>query len=180
MRRLRRLQANGRRSGSATACSTDLLLNIDGSDKIRDAAVIDFKTMEGGPEPVNNPDLHWEDLSLQVQLYGRGADEVHGVNARTGAVHLLKDGQRIQVPVDPDAIDAAVSNGEWAVGRIREGDFPRRPSKRKCEGCDFVKICSKKREGFAAQTEPVELHLPDGQAGKRFVQITAFSDVDQA
>ncbi|WP_411096811.1 ATP-dependent helicase [Streptomyces sp. 020-2-3H-GM] len=166
--------------GAVISGAIDLLLNVDGSDKIRDAAVIDFKTMEGGPEPVNNADLHWEDLSLQVQLYGRGADEVHGVNARTGAVHLLKDGQRIQVPVDPDAIDAAVSNVEWAVGRIREGDFPRRPSKRKCEGCDFAKICSKKREGFAAQTEPVELHLPDGQAGRRFLKITAFSDVDQA
>lgn len=165
--------------GAVISGAIDLLLSLDDAETIRQASVIDFKTMEGGPEPVNNPDLHWEDLSLQVQLYGRGADQVHGVNARTGAVHLLKDGQRVQVPVDKEAIDAAVTNVEWAVDRIREGDFPRRPSGTKCEGCDFAQICSQKRQSFATRDEPPTLHLPDGEKTKRFRRIAAFSDVDQ-
>ncbi|WP_327362931.1 ATP-dependent helicase [Streptomyces sp. NBC_01296] len=162
-------------TGAVISGSIDLLLSIDGSDKIKDAKVVDFKTMKGGPEPVNNPDLHWEDLSLQVQLYGRGADLVHGANARTGAVHLLKDSQRIEVPVDSDAVDSAVTNVEWAVGRITDGDFPQRASAKKCEGCDFSQICGQKVESFAATIKPPELHLPDGKGGTLFQHIAAFS-----
>ncbi|MFC1438021.1 ATP-dependent DNA helicase [Streptacidiphilus sp. N1-10] len=161
--------------GAVISGAIDLLLSVDATDKINEAKVIDFKTMEGGPEPTNNPDLHWEDLSLQVQLYGRGAELVHGVNARTGAVHLLKDGQRVQVPVDLDAVDSAVSNVEWAVDRITAGDFPQRASGSKCSGCDFSSICSKKLEPFAGEIEPPALHLPDGRGGKRFLQVGAFS-----
>ncbi|WP_436980351.1 hypothetical protein [Streptomyces sp. enrichment culture] len=106
--------------------AVDLILSLDDSDQIRDASVIDFKIMEDGDEPTNNPDRHWENLSLQVQLYARGAIQVYGMNARTGAVHLLKDGQRVSVPVDADAVDAAVTNVNWAVGRIIAGDFPQR------------------------------------------------------
>jgi DNA helicase-2/ATP-dependent DNA helicase PcrA len=153
----------------------DLLLSLDDSDQIREASVVDFKTMEGGPEPTENPDLSWEDLSLQVQLYGRGAETVHGVNARTGAVHLLKDGVRVEVPVDADAVNAAVANVEWAVGRIVDSDFPQRASGTKCGSCDFAQICPQRLEPFATDEEPPALHLPDGNGGKRFLQIAAFS-----
>ncbi|MFI6489890.1 ATP-dependent helicase [Streptomyces sp. NPDC050564] len=162
-------------TGAVISGAIDLLLSLDDSDQIHEASVIDFKTMEGGDDPTNNPDLNWEDLSLQVQLYGRGADLVHGVNARTGAVHLLKDGQRVNVPVDPDAVDAAVTNVEWAVGRITEGDFPQRGSASKCRTCDFAQICAQKLEPFTTDDEPPALHLPDGTGGKRFLQVSAFS-----
>ncbi|MFD9163021.1 ATP-dependent helicase [Streptomyces sp. NPDC059558] len=155
----------------------DLLLSLDDADKIREASVVDFKTMKGGPEPINNPDLNWEDLSLQVQLYARGADLVHGLNARTGAVHLLKDGQRVSVPVDEAAVDAAVANVEWAVDRIMEGDFPQRASGGKCEGCDFAQLCPQRVDPFAAHDEPPALHLPDGHGGKRFLKVAAISQV---
>ena len=36
---------------------------------------------------------------LQVQLYAKAANEVLGENARTEAVHLLRDNQRVEVPV---------------------------------------------------------------------------------
>jgi DNA helicase-2/ATP-dependent DNA helicase PcrA len=161
--------------GAVISGAIDLLLSVDDADKIHDAKVIDFKTMAGGPEPTNNPDLNWEDLSLQVQLYGRGAEQVHGMNARTGAVHLLKDGQRVQVPVDADAVEAAVANVEWAVSRITDGDFPQRGSRTKCGDCDFAQICSKKLESFKTEEEPPDLHLPGGTGGKRFLKVSAFS-----
>ena len=161
--------------GAVISGAIDLILCLDKAEKIKDAKVIDFKTMEGGDDPVRNEDLHWEDLSLQVQLYGRGAEVVRGMNARTGAVHLLKDGKRVDVPVDIDAMRDAVSNVEWAVERIVEGDFPRRGSAGKCAGCDFRRLCSQKVEPFATDVEPPALHLPDGNGGKRFLQIAAFS-----
>lgn len=166
--------------GAVISGAIDLLLSMGDSDEIQDAKVIDFKTMEGGPDPTGNPDLHWEDLSLQVQLYSHGAELVHGKNARTGAVHLLKDSQRIQVPVDPDAVDAAVANVEWAVDRITAGDFPQRGSASKCEGCDFAQICTQKVEPFSIKSEPPALHLPDNNSGKRYFQIAAFSQIGPA
>ena len=78
----------------------DLLLREDADGNILDATVIDFKTMEGGPDPQDNEHLEWTDLALQVQLYAKAAKEVLGENARTGAVHLLRDNQRIEVPVE--------------------------------------------------------------------------------
>ncbi|WP_354641308.1 ATP-dependent helicase [Kitasatospora camelliae] len=164
--------------GAVISGAIDLLLSFDDAEKIQDAKVVDFKTMEGGPDPTKNPDLHWEDLSLQVQLYGRGAELVHGANARTGAVHLLKDSQRIQVPVDADAVDAAVANVEWAVDRITDGDFPQRASSSKCGSCDFSQICAQKTQRFATNDQPPALHLPDGEGRKRFLPIAAFSQVD--
>ena len=77
----------------------DLLLREDTDGNILEATVIDFKTMEGGPEPEENERLQWTDLALQVQLYAKAANEVLGENARTGAVHLLRDNQRVEVPV---------------------------------------------------------------------------------
>jgi DNA helicase-2/ATP-dependent DNA helicase PcrA len=129
--------------------------------------------MEGGPDPTVNTDLDWGDLSLQVQLYARGATQVLGENARTGAVHLLKDGQRVDVPVDDTAVYNAVANVEWAVARIIDGDFPMRPSPSKCMACDFNRMCPQRREEFTSPEQPPELHLPDGQR----VSVPAFSDV---
>jgi len=51
-------------------------------------------------------------------------------------VPLLKDNQRIEVPVDDAAIEAAIVNVEWSVDRIIDGDFPMRPHPSKCEACD--------------------------------------------
>lgn len=141
--------------------SIDLLLRYDQDDNLVDAWVVDFKTMEGGPDPTDNEELDWTEMSLQVQLYAKAAREVLGENARTGAVHLLKDGQRVVVPVDDAALDAAVGNVEWAVDRILDADFPMRPHPDKCESCDFQALCAQRPQDFKTGTLPPEIHLPD-------------------
>jgi DNA helicase-2/ATP-dependent DNA helicase PcrA len=141
--------------------SIDLLLRYDEEENIVDAWVVDFKTMEGGPDPMDNEELDWTEMSLQVQLYAKAAREVLGENARTGAVHLLKDGQRVTVPVDDEAIAAAVGNVEWAVGRILESDFPMRPHPEKCHRCDFQALCPQQAEDFDVDQVPPEIHLPE-------------------
>ena len=153
--------------------SIDLLLRLDDHEQIVDASVIDFKTMEGGPDPATR--LDWTELALQVQLYARAAADVLDANARTGAVHLLKDGQRIEVAVDEEAVEAAVQNVEWAVERIIAADFPMRPHPKKCGECDWRQLCSKTREEFATNAEPPALHIP-GDLGLR--RARAFSEVE--
>lgn len=141
--------------------SIDLLLHEDEEGKILQAEIIDFKTLEGGEQPDVNDDLDWTELALQVQLYARAADQVLGQNARTGSVHLLKDNQRVEVPITQEAVDAALANIEWAVTGILESDFPMRPHPDKCGGCDFGAICPCTPQNFSILTTvPPELHLP--------------------
>lgn len=146
--------------------SIDLLLNEDANGDIIDANVIDFKTME------ESDALDWTELSLQVQLYAKAARDVLGENAKTGSVHLLKDGQRIDVPVDDTAIVDAIANVEWAVDGIIRGEYPMRPGK-KCELCDFRLLCSQVTQEMSRPTPPA-IHLPTGQSQ----HSRAFSDFD--
>lgn len=138
----------------------DLLLRTDDNDEIVEATVIDFKAMAGGADPFDGDKLEWTDLSLQVQLYAKAAIDVLGENARTGSVHLLKDSRRLDVPIDDDAVSAAIANIEWAVDRIIDGDFPRRPHPDKCDTCDFKRLCSQQRDEFQTDVLPPPLHIP--------------------
>jgi len=140
--------------------SIDLLLRMDERNQIMDATVIEFKALEGGDEPEEADTLHWTELALQVQLYAKAARELLGEQAKTGAVHLLRDNQRIQVPVDGLALSAAVQNVEWAVQGILEADFPMRPSREKCAACDFRQICPRLPQQFAREATPPEIHIP--------------------
>ena len=142
----------------------DLILEMDEQGNILDATVIDFKTLEGGDNP--EADLDWTELALQVQLYAKAAREVLGENARTGAVHLLKDNKRVGVPVTDEALAAATANVEWAIERILDGDFPRRPHIDKCKKCDFQLLCLCQPEQFKVQSAPPPIHIPGAQATK--------------
>jgi DNA helicase-2/ATP-dependent DNA helicase PcrA len=142
------------------AGAIDLLLCEDAEGQIVDAAIVDFKAMEGGEEPEDNEELDWTELALQVQLYAHAAEQVLGENARTGSVHLLKDNQRVEVPITQQAVDAALANIEWAVQGILASDFPMRPHAEKCAECDFAMICPRAAENFASGNTPPPLHLP--------------------
>ncbi|MCF4113724.1 MULTISPECIES: ATP-dependent helicase [Dethiosulfovibrio] len=151
--------------------SIDLLLHKDENGDILQAEVIDFKTIEGGENPTENKDIDWTELALQVQLYARAADQVLGHNAKTGSVHLLKDNQRVEVPITKEAVDSALANVEWAVTGILASDFPMRPHQNKCSKCDFQTICPKIPQEFhVLTTAPPELHLPE-----RNEMVRAFS-----
>ncbi len=147
--------------GTVITGDIDLLIREDAEGNITEASVIDFKAMKGGDDPVSDETaLHWTELALQVQLYAKAAREVLGENASTGSVHLLKDNQRIEVPVTDQAIQAAIENVEWAVDRIITGEYPMRPQAKKCEACDFRLLCPKQPQSFSVQTQPPEIHVP--------------------
>ncbi len=160
-------------SGKAVISGTiDLLLRKDSRGQVLDAKVVDFKSMEAGEDAARSEDYDWTELSLQVQLYAKGAHKVLGEHARTGAVHFLKDGQRVEVPVYEEAIRAALLNVEWAVARIEAGDFPMRPATAKCGACDFAPLCRKEWQEFQDPTLPPAIHTPAGQ-----VMARAFREV---
>ena len=152
--------------------SIDLLVREDTAGELLGAEIIDFKTMEGGADPIQNADLDWTELALQVQLYARAADQLLGENAKTGSVHLLKDNQRVDVPITDEALDAALENIEWAVAGILAGEFPMRPHPEKCSKCDFASLCPQQAQPFhSTSTLPPPLHLPGGEN----VRAQAFS-----
>lgn len=153
----------------------DLILKYAENGAMLDATVVDFKTMAGGENPEDSPDLNWSELALQVQLYAKAARDVLEENARTGAVHLLKDNQRVEVPVDDAAIEVAIANVAWAVERILAGDFPRRPSGEKCASCDFRQICEKTPQEFIDAAVPPPIRVPGGE-----LMISAFSEYEHA
>lgn len=137
--------------------SIDLLIKEDRTGHITDAKVIDFKSLE---KPDDTAPLEWTELAIQVQLYAKAANEVLGQNAKTGAVHLLRSNERIEIPIDNVSISAAIENIEWAVDRIINRDFPMRPHKLKCEECDFKLLCSQKNEAFSSTATPPLINLP--------------------
>jgi len=158
----------------------DLLLREDNRGNILEAKVIDFKSMDA-PGAEEDP-FFWINLSLQVQLYAHAADVVLGENARTGAVHLLKAqnsedaSNRIEVPITNQAINSAIQNIEWAVERILNREFPMRPSRVKCEACDYKKICAMQRQEFQSTEQPNPIHLP-AISGRNEIQVRCFSDL---
>ena len=154
----------------------DLLLKRDEHGNIMDSHVIDFKSLDAPDDDTPND---WIDLSLQVQLYAYAADQVLGENTRTGSVYLLKEhgtDARVNIPVENDAVSAAISNIGWSVDRILDGDFPMRPCRGKCESCDVNRICPKVPQHFTSDIVPPPIHVPTGQGQ---VQIKAFSEFDK-
>lgn len=140
--------------------SIDLLLQEDPKHHITTADVIDFKTME---LPDDAGDYDWRDMSLQVQLYSKAAKEIMGENVETGYIHTLKDNKRTLIPVDKSSVDNAIKVIEWAVNGILADDFPMRPCRSKCEGCDFKAMCSQKLESFKRDETPPAISTPNGE-----------------
>ena len=164
----RRRQDEARFEITAEGClitgSIDLLMRYSDEGELLEAQVIDFKTMEGREEALENTKLEWTELALQVQLYAKAAREVLDEHAATGSIHFLKDNQRVDIPIDAAAVDAAIKNVEWAVSGILAQDFPMRPEESKCGDCDFRQICAKRPEDFALDRgSPPAIHIAEGK-----------------
>jgi DNA helicase-2/ATP-dependent DNA helicase PcrA len=158
--------------------SIDLTLEEDQYGRILDVSVIDFKVLKGSGEVAEGEPLHWTELALQVQLYAKAARDVLEKEAETGAVHLLRSGERIDIPVMEPAVQAAIANVEWAVRGIIEGDFPMRPESQKCAHCDFNELCSKVPQHFRMETLPPPISVPI-QAGTTSKMARAFSEFEE-
>jgi len=164
--------------GCVISGSIDLLLKQDAQGDILEAEVIDYKAIERKGDPTQE-DIDWTELAVQVQLYAKAAQDVLGENAKTGFVHLLKNGEREEIPISHDAIAAAISNIEWAVSGIIAGDYPMRPHREKCANCDFAPLCPRIPQEFQFSSHmPPKIHLPDGKEHIRsFSQFESSSEL---
>lgn len=105
--------------------------------------IIDFKT--GKPEN----DL-MEKYELQVQLYTMAAREALGLNTQNALVHFLDatKKERLQVGTSDYAIENARQQIAYAIDGITQMNFRRDArNNKKCAGCDWKKVCSK-RKGY--------------------------------
>lgn len=153
----------------------DLLVHEDERGEISDVTVIDFKSINAPDEEQN---LDWTELALQVQLYAKASNVVLRKNAISGSVHLLRDNERVEIPVDDNSIERSVRNIEWAVDRIIESDFPMRPEKAKCKDCDFAKLCAKNYQRFRSAAVPPRISVPTSVSSEPLL-VKAFSQVDE-
>lgn len=93
-------------------------------------AILDYKT---STDPRG-------DHGLQLQVYAN-AGLREGLDVRAAYVHDLKAGQRLDVPVDTDAIEAAEVTISSAAVRLRARDFTPDPGP-KCRRCEVRTVCS--------------------------------------
>ena len=156
------------------AGSIDLLVRDDLRGLEDDVVVIDFKSLD--ESAISNKE-DWVQLCIQIQLYARAANTIFDLNTTSGALHLLKDGRRFQIPVSDDAINASLNNIEWAVNKIISRDFPMRPFSRKCDECDFKLLCPQQLENFQDETNiPLPIHIPESESSEP-IMVKAFSEV---
>jgi DNA helicase-2/ATP-dependent DNA helicase PcrA len=158
----------------------DLMLRDDGRGNILDANVIDFKATRGPDPEEEQEEFYWTELALQVQLYAQAARTILGERANNGAVHFLRDDQRVLIPIQTEAVDAAIQNVEWAIDRIIDQDFPMRPHPRKCEACDFKQLCGKKAEPFKSSQLPPPIFVPSPPNPTATEMARAFSQFQNA
>ena len=123
--------------------SIDLLLREDEQGRVLEAQVVDFKTLEGGKIPEENPNLDWTGMHFKCNSTpggprgsrrGRAARSRPHVEGRPAA-RGPRDGSRHQR-----------CNGERGVGgrSHHQRRLPDAPHPTKCRyGCDFKALCAK-------------------------------------
>lgn len=109
----------------------DVILSGEGGN-IESLAIVDYKTATARTRNAR--------YEQQLQVYtaaGRG----EGLRVEAAYLHDLDQGSREGVDVTEGAAAAAVATVKEVVGQIRRGQFAPRPSKRKCEVCDYHRVC---------------------------------------
>lgn len=123
--------------------------------------LLDFKS--GEPDSDRNSKLDEDEMRLQVGIYAVAARSELEYEPERGLVRYLDvadspvDRQEIDVPLDPQAIDAARQTVLETAGAIRDRRFrsgPRKTGKDgrlRCLSCDFLGFCGTD-DAFSAKT----------------------------
>lgn len=94
--------------------------------------IVDYKTYDA-----KKADQPAED---QLRTYTAAARS-EGFEVSGAIVHNLKNAARHEVAVDSSSIDQTLARASsWAAG-ITKGEYPAKPEKRKCIGCDYRRVC---------------------------------------
>ena len=109
----------------------DVILDMEGG-KINSLALVDYKTAtESKGDDV---------FAFQLAVYaaaGRG----EGLNVTAAYLHHLNSAQRRYVLIGDEKVSEAKERADVLIDGIVQGEFPARPEKSKCRGCDMRSIC---------------------------------------
>ena len=108
-----------------------MILDREGG-KIGNLAIVDYKT-------ANDPKTD-DIFAFQLAIYaaaGRG----EGLDVKAAYLHVLKESDRRNVPVDKVAVRVARKRADVLIEGIVAGEFPPRPQTAKCRTCDVRAIC---------------------------------------
>lgn len=99
--------------------------------------IVDYKTYD-----MKKPDQSAED---QLRTYTAAA-RAEGFEVSGAKLHNLKAAARHDIAVDSSSIKQTLARASaWAAG-IAKGDYPPRPEKKKCLGCDYKRVCQHRIE----------------------------------
>jgi DNA helicase-2/ATP-dependent DNA helicase PcrA len=114
----------------------DVILDME-DGKINSLALVDYKTATDGDDSV---------FAFQLAVYaaaGRG----EGLNVTAAYLHQLKSAQRLSIPIGDAKVNEAKERADVLIEGIVQGEFPARPEKTKCQGCDMRGICKHAKRG---------------------------------
>jgi DNA helicase-2/ATP-dependent DNA helicase PcrA len=117
--------------GGIVSGRADVILDREG-DTAGHLAIVDYKTAND----TRSDDIHGFQLAIYAAA-GRG----EGLNVKAAYLHALKASARRPIPVDNPAVKKARTRALALIESISEGEYPARPEKAKCTGCDMRAIC---------------------------------------
>jgi DNA helicase-2/ATP-dependent DNA helicase PcrA len=123
---------NGIVSGRA-----DVILDMEGG-RINSLALVDYKTASD----TSGDDIHAFQLAVYAAA-GRG----EGLNVTAAYLHNLKTSKRMDLPVEDSQTNQAKERASKLISGIIQKDFPAKPEKSKCTGCDMRNICKYSKGG---------------------------------
>jgi len=143
----------------------DLLKKVNEDGKVMDVEIIDFKTdkqKEDGEYDV--------DYSDQVRFYAFAARESLGYAPQKAMIHHLDSDTKDEIDISHDAQEQTMQLIDNRVEQILAGNFPPRPEKSRCDGCDFRAICPHKNFQVGVDFTPTKSSKKSGKSVTQTIQ----------
>lgn len=115
----------------------DLLKKLNPEGDLSEVEVIDFKT-----EKENG--RYSADYERQLRYYAIACLEALDLRPEKAVVHHLDDDSHHSVDISEHFLNTTKSEVGQIVGKILKKQFPATPEKTRCEGCDYLRLCSYK------------------------------------
>jgi len=139
----------------ASAAHSEEKVMVDLGDALALEGRIDLVRQEGGDDIVvdyksTSRALPEELVRLQLDIYALGWSQRTGRPPAAVEVHSLDTGHRQVWKIEPDRLARTGERLRRIATDLQRGDFPTRPNRGRCEGCDFSGICTASACGSGA------------------------------
>ncbi|MEA2071705.1 MAG: ATP-dependent DNA helicase [Asgard group archaeon] len=114
----------------------DLIKKYDEEGGLEAIEIVDFKEH-------NNAEIA-TDYKKQLRLYAIASKRALGIDTKKATVHHLDEGTREEVDIGEKVLWEVKENTKDTITKIVNRKFPKHPSDKRCEFCDWKHFCSKK------------------------------------